>query len=159
MSTNIFKINYKLGVWCLASENDRLLLVQRTKEPHLGLWIPPGGEIEVGESPLECAIREMHVETGLSVSKLEIKGILTEHSVYGFNWINFIFLLKEFSGSIGRQTREGRLAWIPLKDYHTLPTPEVDKKIIPKVFHIKGFYMGKVIYDENLHIISYLEKN
>ena len=31
----------------------------------LGRWLPVGGEIEPGESPLEAARRELHEETGL----------------------------------------------------------------------------------------------
>jgi len=32
----------------------------------LGTWLPIGGELEAGETPLEAAVRELHEETGLS---------------------------------------------------------------------------------------------
>jgi len=149
---------YKVGTWCLLLDNDKILMMQRTKEPHLGLWIPPGGKVEIGECPIECVIRETQVETGLIIAKPELRGILTEHSVYGFNWINLIFVPKSFSGTVQREMREGRMAWIALKDYHNLPTPEVDKRIIPKIFHMTKLYIGKVTYDENLHILTYKEE-
>eukprot|EP00957_Ditylum_brightwellii_P196444 14967663-Ditylum_brightwellii.AAC.1 len=40
-------------------------LVQRGKQPNYGIWSLPGGSIEVGETTIEAAKRELHEETGL----------------------------------------------------------------------------------------------
>lgn len=40
----------------------RILVIQHRR---LGTWLPVGGELEPGESPLEAARRELHEETGL----------------------------------------------------------------------------------------------
>ncbi|MCD4739136.1 MAG: NUDIX domain-containing protein, partial [Anaerolineae bacterium] len=37
---------------------DELLLMHRHKEPNLGLWVAPGGKVELDESPHETARRE-----------------------------------------------------------------------------------------------------
>ncbi len=47
--------------------------------PKLQKWLPPGGHIEVNETPSECARRETQEETGL-----EIEFIKEEHL-----WLNY----------------------------------------------------------------------
>ena len=39
-----------------------MLLIRHLR---LGVWLPPGGELEAGETPLEAAARELFEETGL----------------------------------------------------------------------------------------------
>ena len=45
-----------------ARHRGEILLVLHTR---LGLWLPVGGELELGETPLEAARRELFEETGL----------------------------------------------------------------------------------------------
>ena len=44
-------------IYCL--RDGQVLLMERRKEPNLGLWVGLGGKIKVGESPYECAQREL----------------------------------------------------------------------------------------------------
>jgi ADP-ribose pyrophosphatase YjhB (NUDIX family) len=46
----------------------RVLLVKRGHAPGLGRWSLPGGLLELGETLLEGVEREVHEETGLSVT-------------------------------------------------------------------------------------------
>ncbi|KAK9909386.1 hypothetical protein WJX75_001461 [Coccomyxa subellipsoidea] len=42
-----------------------VLLVRRAKPPEVGKWTFPGGSLELGETMVECAVREAYEETGL----------------------------------------------------------------------------------------------
>ncbi len=47
------------------NERNELLLVRRAVEPGKGKWCLPGGFQEMGETPEQCALRELKEETGL----------------------------------------------------------------------------------------------
>lgn len=55
----------KLGAVAVVIHNNAVLLVQRKKNPNEGLWGFPGGHIELGETGLDCAARELREETGI----------------------------------------------------------------------------------------------
>ncbi|MFY0308904.1 NUDIX hydrolase [Leisingera sp. D0M16] len=50
---------------------DHVILVQRGKEPNAGWWGFPGGHVEMGETALQAAARELMEETGVSARPLE----------------------------------------------------------------------------------------
>ncbi len=61
-----------LGAGTLVHRDGRLLVVKRAEEPNRGLWAFPGGRVEVGETPMQAAVRETKEEVGLDV---EIEGV------------------------------------------------------------------------------------
>lgn len=58
----------RLAVRALILHRDRLLLVNACPDARLGLWCAPGGGVEAGQSLPENLIREVHEETGLTIS-------------------------------------------------------------------------------------------
>lgn len=56
---------------CIIITNEplpKVLLIQRGDAPFKGTWAFPGGFMNMDETTEECAIRELHEETGLKVT-------------------------------------------------------------------------------------------
>jgi len=49
----------------------KVLLIQRGLEPFKGMWAFPGGFLQMNETALECAMRELKEETGLENAYME----------------------------------------------------------------------------------------
>ncbi len=52
-----------------------VLFVKRGRAPAKGLWAPPGGKVELGETIVEAARREVWEETGLRIN-------VPEHAIF-----------------------------------------------------------------------------
>jgi 8-oxo-dGTP diphosphatase len=54
-----------LGAIAVVIRNNQVLLAKRRKNPDSGLWGFPGGHVELGETALAAAARELQEETGI----------------------------------------------------------------------------------------------
>jgi 8-oxo-dGTP diphosphatase len=59
-------------VGAIIIEGERVLMVERGREPLAGYWSLPGGVLEVGETLAEAVKREVWEETGLLIEPVEI---------------------------------------------------------------------------------------
>ncbi|HBN8230902.1 TPA: NUDIX domain-containing protein [Pseudomonas aeruginosa] len=60
----------QVGVGVLVMRGGRVLLGRRKGSHGAGSWSAPGGHLEFGETPEDCARREALEETGLALSDL-----------------------------------------------------------------------------------------
>ena len=61
----------------MLTHGDCLLACLRDDVPHIpfpGHWDLPGGGAEPGETPVDCALRELHEEFGLRLSPARLRG-------------------------------------------------------------------------------------
>jgi len=61
-----------VGCLAVARRGDKILLVRRNKLPGIGKWGFPGGHLEMGETVLDCAVRELREETGIAAEAVSV---------------------------------------------------------------------------------------
>jgi len=121
------------------NERGHLLLLERAKEPNLGLWSPPGGKLRTdsGESPYVCACREAREEIGLelSVQDLHLAGLVSEHGYMGqAHWLMFLFEIKPRLRSLPPPIKEGRFQFFARSELADLKMPDTDREHIWPLF-------------------------
>jgi len=131
-----YKISVLLFVENRAGE---LLLMLRAKQPNLGVWSPLGGKLEMatGESPFQCAVRELHEETGLSVreDEMHLFAMIAEKAYQGdTHWLMFLFRCKKPIDRLPPDISEGKFAFFRREKIRDLPIPETDKAALWPIF-------------------------
>jgi len=131
---------YRLACLCdLRDEQGRVLLIHRERAPNKGLCSPIGGKLDMhtGESPAQCAQREITEEAGITlpIERLHLGGLIAETAFEGAgHWLLFYYRVLGVVSSttdVPEQTiPEGRLAWHHPDELDTLPLPESDRRII-----------------------------
>jgi ADP-ribose pyrophosphatase YjhB (NUDIX family) len=83
---------HSVGGTAIINENDEILLIKRASN---GKWAMPSGNLEIGESPVEGAIREAYEETGVRVKPMSLVGIYDslKNNVPTVNHLYFILFL------------------------------------------------------------------
>ena len=140
----------KLATLCYIRRDQHTLMVHRIKKAndmHQGKWNGLGGKMEAGETPEECAMREIYEETGLRVEDPVLKGILT---FPGFandeDWYAFVFIATQFTGEL-IDSPEGTLRWVPDDELLKLNLWEGDRVFIPWLER-PDFFSGKFLYKD-----------
>jgi 8-oxo-dGTP diphosphatase len=138
----------KLATLCYLRHAGNTLMVHRIKKAndiHEGKWNGLGGKLEPGETPEECAIREIYEESGLRALNLQYKGLLTfPLFAHEEDWYAFVFLVTEFDGEL-IDSPEGRLRWVPDADLLALNLWEGDRVFLPWLER-PGIFSGKFSY-------------
>jgi protein-S-isoprenylcysteine O-methyltransferase Ste14/8-oxo-dGTP pyrophosphatase MutT (NUDIX family) len=145
----------KLATLVYALRDDQVLLVRRTKEPNRGLWVAPGGKIEQGESPAECAVREMREETGLAIERPVLRAVMTETSPRpDYQWLTFIFVAWDFDGTFSPARDIGEFRWVSVDEVTKLPIPPADAVFFPRLLQDGSTFTAKFEYDADLNLLS-----
>ena len=141
-------MNYLNTSLCYIEEAGRYLMLHRTKkreDPNAGKWIGVGGKFEAGESPEECARREVMEETGITLSALTLRGIVTFVSDEFPTEYMFLFTATGRGGEL-RPCEEGELAWIKKEDIFSLPLWEGDRVFLRLLAEERPFFSLKLSY-------------
>ena len=146
----------KLATLCYLRRDGKTLMIHRVKKAHdmhAGKWNGLGGKLDPGESPEECAVREVYEESGLRACNPQLKGFLTfPLFAKDEDWYVFVYVVKDFEGEL-IDSPEGDLRWVDDADLTSLNLWEGDPIFLPWLDR-PSVFSGKFVY-QNGRLISH----
>ena len=119
--------------------------VRKEADENHDKWVGIGGKFESGESPEDCALREVFEETGLVMHSWRYRGIVTFVSdEWGTEYMH-LFHSDDFSGSL-KDCDEGDLEWVDKQRVLHLPIWEGDKIFLRLLDTDEPFFSLKLCY-------------
>jgi 8-oxo-dGTP diphosphatase len=146
---------------CYIEKDGAYLMMHRIKkknDENHDKWIGVGGKFSDGESPFDCARREIFEETGLTAQRLSYRGIVTFVSdEYGTEYMH-LFTSDEYSGTLNKSCDEGVLEWVEKDKIVNLPIWEGDKIFLDLLRKNMPFFSLKLTYSADKlvsHVLEY----
>jgi 8-oxo-dGTP diphosphatase len=113
----------RVGVGVIVLRDGLVLLGQRQGAHGAGSWALPGGHLEYGESPEQCARREAHEETGLDVDVIGLGPYTNDvFSAERRHYVTLFVLARSAHGEPQRR-EPGKCARWQWCRWRALPTP------------------------------------
>lgn len=130
-------MNFKIGCEIFIFDASRILLGKRKNCYGEGTWALPGGHLELGESLMDCAKRELKEELNIDAQELTLITVTEDISERG-NYIHMSFTLNGYEGTITNNEPDKCYEWRYF-DIDDLPTPifEPHQKILKTYFENK----------------------
>ena len=129
----------QLGVGAIVVRQDRVLLVQRGREPGRGEWAIPGGKVKAGESLRAATEREILEETGIRI----VAGELAWHFEYidhddsgalQYHYVVLDFFGRYLDGEAVAGDDASAVAWVPFTQLGGRVLHEATKKAFRALF-------------------------
>ena len=147
---------------CYIEQNNKYLMLHRVKKENdlnKDKWVGVGGKFEENETPDECILRETYEETGLTLLKYRLRGIITFISDKWEGEYMYLYTATEFEGDIC-ECSEGNLEWVDKSEVTNLPIWEGDKLFFEELNKDRGFftmklrYVGESLVESNINIYN-----
>jgi 8-oxo-dGTP diphosphatase len=141
----------ELTTLCYLVKDGKALMLHRVvkkNDVNKDKWIGVGGHFEDGESPEDCAKREIYEETGLTAEAMTLNGIVTfdsakqDHTEY-----MFLYTVTEWTGT-AHECDEGVLEWIDFDRIRNMNLWEGDRIFLKLLDEGHPFFSLKLVYDE-----------
>ncbi|SHF92307.1 ADP-ribose pyrophosphatase YjhB, NUDIX family [Desulfacinum infernum DSM 9756] len=154
MSSRKYPDRPMVGVGATVFEDDRVLLVQRGREPSLGKWSLPGGLVKLGESLEEAVRREVEEETGLQVRPVDLVACLDrvlrdEDQRIAYHYVLLDFLCEVVSGTPRAGSDVTACTFVPLNRLSSLDLTRGTKEVVLRAWDLRKD-SGPRLYDPTL---------
>src|SRR5687768_17466431 len=83
----------RVGVGIIIIKDNHVLLMKRNNVHGKGTWTTPGGYLDFGETPEQCAAREANEEVGLDVVDIRFRAVTND--IFESNGQHFISIWME----------------------------------------------------------------
>jgi mutator protein MutT len=126
-----------VGVGTVIVQGNRVVIVQRSREPLKGQWSIPGGALEVGETLRQCAAREALEETGLQVEAVDVLDVFD--SIYRdpdgrcrYHYVLIDFFCRVLGGELRAGADAAQARWVTVEELKEFAVTETAQKVIRK---------------------------
>jgi 8-oxo-dGTP diphosphatase len=121
----------------IVDETEHVLLTRRAIPPFEGLWVMPGGKIDLGEPILEALHREVREEIGIGVTVGGLVDVF-EHLTPGPDNDHFVILYyrcRPLAHDLAPNPAEvAEARWVPRAELRGYATPEGTRYILGRIF-------------------------
>ena len=133
---------------CYITRGNDVLMLHRVKKKNdinKDKWIGVGGKFEGEESPDECIRREAKEETGLTLTSLQCRGIVTFVNDACEGEYMFLFTADGYEGEL-KECDEGDLQWVSRDFLDALPKWEGDQIFLDLLWQGAPFFLLTLRY-------------
>ncbi|WP_263078239.1 8-oxo-dGTP diphosphatase [Endozoicomonas sp. Mp262] len=128
-------------------KNHRILLIRKKRGLGAGKINGPGGRVEKGETPLECAIREVQEELCITPTNPEFVGESLFQFTDGYSIHVHTYLARDFTGT-PTETDEAIPLWFHLDQIPYDEMWEDDRYWLPLLIKNQPF-KGRYLFDND----------
>ncbi len=124
-------------------DRNKVLLVERGREPLKGYWSLPGGVLETGERLEEGIRREVREETGLEIKGLELVEIferimLDRSGRAEYHYVLIDYLCRPAGGKLAPSDEVSRVEWVTRQALQRYRITEGTVPVIEKAFRLRS---------------------
>jgi 8-oxo-dGTP diphosphatase len=119
----------------IVDEADRVLLTRRAIPPFLGMWVMPGGKIDLGEPILRALHREVREEVGLEVAVDGLVDVFEHLTPDTDHFVILYYRCRPLTHALMPNPAEvAEARWVPRAGLASLSMTEGSRFILGKLF-------------------------
>lgn len=150
-----------IGLECYIKKGEKYLVHKRNLNKRIlpGVWMAPGGHVELHEGIFEAARREVREETGLEITHLRLRAIGVGHLEDINDYLYIYILTAEYkSGALTTDPKDGTFAWRTVEEILALDTLlEELRLVLPHVFSTDPTVISyTAVYDKGSHMTEFV---